>query len=270
MARERRRHAGFTLIELLVVIAIIALLAAILFPVFAQARDKARQNSCLSNTRQIGTAMMMYAQDFDEGLPAWGEYRWHVALKPYVKSIQVFVCPSAGDCDPQFISQRVPERTKAGGVTNCARWGGTRFVEDPGVTPPVRTYSGTGSYGTNVCFWGDWLWDGSSLKRVAPMRLTQVTLPAETIMIGETSKFMRPSGFFPPPTATFLLKMKNNPPYACNYSVQKDLDDWWVQASFRHQGGLNLIFFDGHTKWLHEESMVSHPELFVTSGAAGR
>ena len=93
-----KRH-GFTLIELLVVIAIIAILAAILFPVFAQAREKARQTQCLSNSKQIGTAIMMYGQDYDEtyipwfvltGLPS-NQYRddlrsWVQNLQPYIKS----------------------------------------------------------------------------------------------------------------------------------------------------------------------------------------
>ncbi|MCW3099934.1 MAG: prepilin-type N-terminal cleavage/methylation domain, partial [Chthonomonadaceae bacterium] len=68
----QHRRTAFTLIELLVVIAIIAILAAILFPVFAQAREKARQTACLSNLRQIGTAVMMYTQDYDEVLPQTG------------------------------------------------------------------------------------------------------------------------------------------------------------------------------------------------------
>jgi prepilin-type N-terminal cleavage/methylation domain-containing protein len=66
-----RQRGGFTLIELLVVIAIIAILAAILFPVFAQAREKARQTTCVSNLKQIGTAFMMYVQDYDETYPPW-------------------------------------------------------------------------------------------------------------------------------------------------------------------------------------------------------
>ena len=77
------RRSGFTLIELLVVIAIIAILAAILFPVFAQAREKARQSACLSNTRQIGTALSMYIQDYDEMTPSAKTYgRWWTLASP--------------------------------------------------------------------------------------------------------------------------------------------------------------------------------------------
>ena len=88
---------GFTLIELLVVIAIIAILAAILFPVFARAREKARQTSCLSNVKQLGLGFMMYAQDYDERLPAgcvYGIGWWFDFIIPYVKNSQVFTCPS--------------------------------------------------------------------------------------------------------------------------------------------------------------------------------
>jgi len=103
------RRKGFTLIELLVVIAIIAILAAILFPVFARAREKARQTSCLSNLKEIGLAMLMYVQDYDETFPKryWGgsssylwpngsttRGMWMVTVYPYVKNIQLFSCPS--------------------------------------------------------------------------------------------------------------------------------------------------------------------------------
>jgi prepilin-type N-terminal cleavage/methylation domain-containing protein/prepilin-type processing-associated H-X9-DG protein len=111
----RRLSRGFTLIELLVVIAIIAILAAILFPVFAQARDKARQASCLSNTRQMGNALLMYTQDYDEffhkgagmpsgavngfgahsGIVGWDNWPWFYG--PYAKNAQIFDCPTSPD-----------------------------------------------------------------------------------------------------------------------------------------------------------------------------
>ncbi|NLO04597.1 MAG: DUF1559 domain-containing protein [candidate division WS1 bacterium] len=94
---------GFTLIELLVVIAIIAILAAILFPVFARAREKARQTSCLSNLKQIGLAEKMYEQDYDEVTGTYiqnasssvaTDYSWIDLLEPYMKNTQIFECPS--------------------------------------------------------------------------------------------------------------------------------------------------------------------------------
>jgi len=120
---NRNRRTGFTLIELLVVIAIIAILAAILFPVFAQAREKARTTSCLSNQKQIGTAFLMYSQDYDEVFPlrtpapgfeqTWttqppdaragnqltrASY-WIEATQSYIKNYQVWKCPSTTDVD---------------------------------------------------------------------------------------------------------------------------------------------------------------------------
>ena len=94
----RSTKKAFTLIELLVVIAIIAILAAILFPVFARARENARRSSCQSNLKQIGLGLLQYVQDYDERFmlhgPDSGGPRWRQMVQPYVKSIQVFKCPS--------------------------------------------------------------------------------------------------------------------------------------------------------------------------------
>lgn len=97
------RRAGFTLIELLVVIAIIAILAAILFPVFARAREKARQTSCLNNMKQLGTAMMMYTSDYDERFVSTDDnWRWYTLIYPYVANDQILQCPSLDDTGNQY------------------------------------------------------------------------------------------------------------------------------------------------------------------------
>jgi len=142
---------GFTLIELLVVIAIIAILAAILFPVFARAREKARQTSCLNNIKQLSLGMLMYIQDYDETFATSGNWGvdpiWPHQIYPYVKNWQVYKCPS----NPLW-------------ATGSADWGGQTF--------PVGL--------PNYCF-TEALWDGR-LGGGAPTKLAVVQSPADKYM----------------------------------------------------------------------------------------
>src|SRR5581483_8691984 len=133
---QRSRKYGFTLIELLVVIAIIAILAAILFPVFAQAREKARATTCLSNMKQVMLGELMYAQDYDESHswtwgwdPTW--VPWHQQINPYIKNQQLWKCPS----DPWDRGQDGADNTKkAVPVTYSQnfRWPEDSWVSDAG------------------------------------------------------------------------------------------------------------------------------------------
>lgn len=169
MTLKNRRSAftkcasAFTLIELLVVIAIIAILAAILFPVFAQARAKARQTACLSNGKQLGLGLLQYTQDYDGGLPpgqttlATGEtISWPTMIYSYVKSGDVFVCPSADD---DTFTPSTQYLNTAGGPTNWVQaYGGT--ISPTTGTPAAGKYCsitdskynayGTGGDGTTI------------------------------------------------------------------------------------------------------------------------
>ena len=141
----RKQRQGFTLIELLVVIAIIAILAAILFPVFARAREKARQANCSSNQKQMGTACMMYGQDYDETFvrtcndlnasAAWdaGDMTWRSMLHPYVKNAQLQQCPSYRPSGTKFSGAAADWGEEGGYAINTVH----SFTGDAGApTPP--------------------------------------------------------------------------------------------------------------------------------------
>jgi prepilin-type N-terminal cleavage/methylation domain-containing protein/prepilin-type processing-associated H-X9-DG protein len=211
---RRRQSHGFTLIELLVVIAIIAILAAILFPVFAQARESARKTSCLSNMKQLGTAVLMYIQDYDGAYPlAWyptPQYGFDVVLFPYIKNYQVYECPS-NKVTPRF-------------------WVG---YQKNGLGPIPGSYAMNGEISA--------LDDKG--RRVLPSAgrggLTEAAVPnpADTIMMTEIWDTRG--------------KQKAGPEHEIFTTKKNDVCD---RIPFHiHQGGSNYNFCDGHAKWQRVE-----------------
>jgi prepilin-type N-terminal cleavage/methylation domain-containing protein/prepilin-type processing-associated H-X9-DG protein len=225
MRPGNHRNQGFTLIELLVVIAIIAILAAILFPVFAQAREKARAATCLSNMKQIAIASSMYVQDYDEQMvPTYQYYAgfsgnvnylrwWYDMILPYVKNWGVIQCPSG------------------------------RYFNTSGVTKVDFNSSGVGgvwtSYGTcsnDVCV-GSF---GGAKSYAA------VKEPANTIWVGESlsgPELWNRDGLW-----AWTCPKNEIPAGRRSANVACD----------RHNGGANYAFVDGHAKWLRKTT----PEMW--------
>lgn len=185
--RNRNRfqldQRGFTLIELLVVIAIIAILAAILFPVFAQAREKARQTSCLSNMRQLSAAMLMYAEDYDGLFPPViarsnrqerNPYlmSWMHLLSPNLKSLGVLICPSSGARSQEY--EKNDDLTRNYGYTPTFRVRG--YDQTTAITGPFSQafFEGIGGfYGPPT---GDFLEDAPSYSQAQIARPTEIIL----------------------------------------------------------------------------------------------
>jgi len=216
---QRTRRPAFTLIELLVVIAIIAILAAILFPVFAQAREKARLTTCVSNMRQIGTSLMMYVQDYDETYPyirfhgdnankGTRAYVWRNVIAPYLKNKGVLSCPSNPVSHP---TPGIAGASPAKPGQNAEGW-----EVETDQTMPI-------SYAMNSCAA---TWYPADTKQAGPAtRLAQVQRPSDTIIICES---------------TWPASDVHGPDWL-----------WSICAGIQvHPAGqvANFVFYDGHAK----------------------
>lgn len=223
--RGTRGSRAFTLIELLVVIAIIAILAAILFPVFAQAREKARATSCLSNLKQIGIGWYMYVQDYDEVIPeGWSSYSggFHNLVQPYMKNYQIVDCPSAIAKDWSYT------------YNDILNYKSLAVIDRPAHTTVEMDSTQTNWCGGGVAnctsawstFWGWWkpqLWDNAG----ANYWDDSTVIPHAHLLTMENGQSLDVD----PPDTNGINNDRTGMP------------------RYRHTDGFNSIYADSHAKW---------------------
>jgi prepilin-type N-terminal cleavage/methylation domain-containing protein/prepilin-type processing-associated H-X9-DG protein len=266
------RNSGFTLIELLVVIAIIAILAAILFPVFARARESARRASCQNNLKQIGLSLMQYAQDYDGWTPGsvtfnqhdpitgqLGGRSWPSMVQPYIKSSQVFICPSAaGDTKYRLRKDLMPASTReyCGASTNGDQ-------DDATAAALAKNLSLLTSltYGMNLINKTTWLSDGFDSPSMAvdgPYGAkTGFLSPTSTASIGLYEPYVAdPAG-----TIRVFDSMAGSTSYPlCGVGssiraisgedrTDQFSNDTASKVNNPHFNGFNALYGDGHVKW---------------------
>lgn len=252
--RKGRSKNGFTLIELLVVIAIIAILAAILFPVFAQAREKARATSCLSNIKQIMTGVKMYTQDYDENsLPGWytvnsagaaGTYVvWEELTLPYIKNQDIFFCPSA-------------PRTVGAYGNPC---GTLSKVVSTYIYPQWLYYNYWNWFGT-VMFAGFPDPNGNDCPNPwqACLGAEFVNSPAESMYLMEGYNI----DYYTTPLPAGWPQMGS----ACIIGFSTDTTN---QTYWRHNTGDNFAFCDGHAKWVKGTNWLGNNSSKTSGSYAG-
>lgn len=237
---------AFTLIELLVVIAIIAILAAILFPVFAQAREKSRQAVCLSNEKQLGVAILMYNQDYDETFPlanvpsapsveagfdANARLHWYSLVEPYIKGGYTRNAASAsGTTAGKKLSIYVcPTYDKPGRAFGLnPSWS---YVINSNLAPPRAQNPSTPDIPP--------AWENQ-----APSALASLSAPASIVLVAEGTG----GRVYTPGNDT------GNYPFWPAYGVGKDTSLTYIYARNRHGEGSNVLLADGHAKWFRAPS----------------